>query len=150
IRQGVDPMLLERERNLQSQLNAKEQTRMQLSNRKARPDQLAKVEKEIRAITTGYQEVQAQIRANSPRYAALTQPQPLSLKEIQQQALDQDTLLLEYALGEERSYLWLIGLREITSVELPKRAIIEAAAQKVYATVSTSESVFKEQQQQFQ
>lgn len=37
----------------------------------------------------------------SPRYAALTDPVPLKLKEIQQEALDQDTLLLEYELGEE-------------------------------------------------
>jgi CHAT domain-containing protein len=135
IRQGVDPMLLERERNLQSQLNAKEQTRMQLSNRKARPDQLAKVEKEIRAITTGYQEVQAQIRANSPRYAALTQPQPLSLKEIQQQALDQDTLLLEYTLGDERSYLWAVSSTAINSFELPKREVIEKAARSFYQSL---------------
>jgi tetratricopeptide (TPR) repeat protein len=137
IRQGVDPLLLERERNLQQQLNAKEQLRMQLSSRKLKGQQLAKVEKEIRAITTAYQEVQAQIRVNSPRYAALTQPQPLTLKEIQQQTLDPDTLLLEYALGEERSYLWAVSSSAIASFELPGRAEIEKAARSFYLALST-------------
>ena len=73
-----------------------------------------------------------QIRARSPRYAALTQPQPLGLTEIQQQALDEDTLLLEYALGEKRSYLWLVSQRSIDSYELPPRAEVEAATRRVY------------------
>jgi hypothetical protein len=50
--------------------------------------------------------------------------------------LDQDTLLLEYSLGEERSYLWAVTPTSITSYELPKRAEIEAAARQVYALLS--------------
>jgi CHAT domain-containing protein len=56
----------------------------------------------------------------------------LGLTEIQQQALDEDTLLLEYALGEKRSYLWLVSQRSIDSYELPPRAEIEAATRRVY------------------
>ena len=103
-----------------------------LLNRKHTPEQADAAAKEIAAITAEYEEVQAQIRARSPRYAALTQPQPLSLTEIQQQALDEDTLLLEYALGEKRSYLWLVSQRSIDSYELPPRAEIEAATRRVY------------------
>ena len=47
--------------------------------------------------------------------------------------LDPDTLLLEYALGEERSYVWAVTPTSITSYELPKRAEIEEAARQVYA-----------------
>jgi hypothetical protein len=39
--------------------------------------------------------VQAQIRRTSPRYAAIAQPEPLALREIQRQVLDPETLLLE-------------------------------------------------------
>jgi CHAT domain-containing protein len=56
----------------------------------------------------------------------------LGLREIQQQVLDDQTLLLEYALGEERSYLWAVTRTTITSHELPKRAEIEKAARQVY------------------
>jgi CHAT domain-containing protein/tetratricopeptide (TPR) repeat protein len=132
IRQGVDSSLLERERSLQQRLNAKAATQVSLLNRKHTPEQANAAAKEIAAITAEYEEVQAQIRARSPRYAALTQPQPLGLTEIQQQALDEDTLLLEYALGEQRSYLWLVSQRSVDSYELPPRAEVEAAARRVY------------------
>src|SRR5262249_11123778 len=60
-----------------------------------------------------------------------TQPQPLNLTEIQQQVLDPDTLLLEYSLGDDASYLFLVSQASITSHRLPKRAEIEAAARRV-------------------
>jgi CHAT domain-containing protein/tetratricopeptide (TPR) repeat protein len=132
IRQGVDSSLLDRERSLQQGLNAKAAAQVSLLNRKHTPAQADAAAKEVAAIIAEYEEVQAQIRARSPRYAALTQPQPLSLAEIQQQALDEDTLLLEYALGEKCSYLWLVSQRSIDSYELPPRAEVEAAARRVY------------------
>jgi CHAT domain-containing protein/tetratricopeptide (TPR) repeat protein len=132
IRQGVDGSLLDRERSLQQRLNARAAEQARLLNRKHTPEQADAIAKEIAAITAEYEEVQTQIRTRSPRYAALTQPQPLGLAEIQQQALDEDTLLLEYALGEKRSYLWLVSQRSIDSYELPPRAEIEAAARRVY------------------
>ena len=132
IRQGVDSSLFERDRSLQQRLNAKATAQISLLNRRHSPEQADAAAKEIAAITDEYEDVQAQIRARSPRYAALTQPQPLSLIEIQQQMLDEDTLLLEYALGEKRSYLWLVSKRSIESYELPPRGEIEAAAHRVY------------------
>jgi CHAT domain-containing protein len=60
------------------------------------------------------------------------------LEEIQQQVLDDDTLLLEYSLGEERSYLWAVSKTGITSYELPKRAEIELAARGFYELLNTS------------
>jgi CHAT domain-containing protein/tetratricopeptide (TPR) repeat protein len=132
IRQGVDSSLLERERSLQQRLNAKASAQISLLNRKHTPAQADVAAKEITAITTEYEDLQARIRASSPRYAALTQPQPLNLTEIQQQVLDENTLLIEYALGEKRSYLWLVSQRSIDTYELPPRAEIEAAARRVY------------------
>jgi CHAT domain-containing protein len=129
IRQGVDPKLLDQERSLQQQLDTLSQRQTQLLSGNHTPEQATALEKEISALLAQYQDVQVKIRATSPRYAALTQPQPLTLAEIQQQVLDEDTLLLEYSLGEERSYLWAVSKTGITSYELPKRADIEAAAQ---------------------
>jgi CHAT domain-containing protein/Tfp pilus assembly protein PilF len=137
IRQGVDGSLLEFERSLQQRLNARAAAQVSLLNRKHTPEQAEASAKEIAAIIAEYEEIQTQIRARSPRYAALTQPQPLSLAEIQQQALDEDTLLLEYALGEKRSYLWLVSQRSIDSYELPPRAEVEAAARLVYKLFTT-------------
>src|SRR5215475_3051267 len=131
IRQGVDGSLLERERSLQQRLNARAAAQVSLLNRKHTPEQADVAAKEIASITDEYEEVQAQIRARSPRYAALTQPQPLSLAEIQRQVLDPDTLLLEYSLGDDASYLFVVSQTSITSHRLPKRAEIEDAARRV-------------------
>jgi len=132
IRQGVDPQLLERERNVQQQINAKAKRQTELLGGKHTIEQAAVIKKELDDLNTEYQQIEARIRQTSPRYAALTQPQPLSLKEIQTQVLDSDTLLLEYSLGEDKSYLWAVTPDSITSYELPKRAEIETAARRFY------------------
>jgi CHAT domain-containing protein len=140
IRQGIDPGLIERERGLQQRLNARAELLLQLKNGEGKEDKTKAIEKEIDALTNEYQEVQAEIRKKSPRYAALTQQQPLSVKEIQQKLLDTDTLLLEYALGKERSYLWMVSQDSIASFELPKREEIESVAQRVYKLLTTRNS----------
>jgi CHAT domain-containing protein/tetratricopeptide (TPR) repeat protein len=132
IRQGGDPTLLERERTLQQQLNAKAQAQTRLLTEKHTDAQVETIAKEIETLTTEFQQVEAQIRQTSPHYAALTQPQPLTLKQIQTQVLDEETLLLEYSLGSDRSYLWAVTPNSITSYELPKRDEIEAIARRVY------------------
>jgi CHAT domain-containing protein/predicted negative regulator of RcsB-dependent stress response len=132
IRQGVDPALLDRERALRQQLDAREQARTQLLMGKHTPEQAAEAEAELDELHQQYEDARAQIRAKSPRFAALTQSQPLSVKQIQHDVLDSDTLLLEYALGDERSYLWAVTPSSITSHELPKREKIEKAAKRVY------------------
>jgi CHAT domain-containing protein len=131
IRQGVDATLLERERNLAQRLNAKAQRQLQLTGQRNSEAQLAEIKKEISAIEDEYNQVEAAIRINSPRYSALTQPEPLGLKEIRQQTLGDGVLLLEYALGEGRSYLWAVTNDSITSYELPGREQINKAARQV-------------------
>ncbi|NQE33453.1 CHAT domain-containing protein [Microcoleus asticus] len=129
IRQGVAPELLQRERNLQQQLDALETRRIEtISRPNHTSEQQAELDQKRQTLLGEYQDIQAQIRSTSPRYAALTQPQPLTLAQIQQQILDRNTILLQYSLGKERSYLWAVTKTSITSYELPKRAEIEKAA----------------------
>jgi CHAT domain-containing protein len=61
---------------------------------------------------------------------------PLGLKAIQQQVLDDDTLLLEYALGNEKSFLWAATPTSIKSFELPARSEIEQVARRIYETLT--------------
>jgi CHAT domain-containing protein len=136
IRQGVAPELLERERSLQQKINANALRLTRLLGGKHSAEQASADQKELDSLLIEYQQVQTQIRTASPRYAALTQPQPLTVKEFQQQILDQDTLLLEYSLGEERSFLWAVSPTSITSFVLPKRAKVEAAARRVYGLLT--------------
>jgi CHAT domain-containing protein/tetratricopeptide (TPR) repeat protein len=134
IRQGVDPALVQKEGEITRVLNAKAQREMQLRARKGSNVETATLQREISALEDEYQQVQAAIRKSSPQYAALTQPQPLDLKGIQQQ-LDPNTMLLEYSLGEERSYLWAVTHNSLKTYELPKRAEVEKVAQRVYQSL---------------
>jgi len=49
-----------------------------------------------------------------------------------QQQLDADTLLLEYRLGDNRSYLWAVTPSSLKSFSLPGRKQIEDTARRVY------------------
>lgn len=131
IRQGVDATLLERERDLQQTLTAATAKRIRLLNLRHTAQQATQATLELEALTSAYQEVEAKIRTNSPRYAALTQPQPLALSEIQQ-LLDADTLLLEFALGKVHSHLWAVTPTSINSFELAKGSLVRDAARRVY------------------
>ncbi len=129
IRQGVEPQLLAQERDLRQQLNAADFRRTQLLKNGYANTELEAINQEIASTLNQLQTLEGQIRATSPRYAELQYPQPLTLPEIQQQILDDDTLLLQYSLGKDRSYLWAVSKTGFTSYELPPRTEIEAATQ---------------------
>ncbi len=129
---GADPSLIERQRSLRQELNAKAERHMQLLADKQRAAEAEALAQEIDGLTVEYDEVSSRIKAGDPHYASLMQPQPLTLSEIRRQALDDDTLLLEYFLGERRSYLWAITKKEFSSYELPPRAEIENPVRKLY------------------
>ncbi|MBI4752182.1 MAG: tetratricopeptide repeat protein [Acidobacteria bacterium] len=139
IRQGVDPKLLEQERNLKQLLQDKSNRLLSLKTRKTSAEGLQAAEKEIAQYREEYQQVRNQIRQASPRYSALTEPQPLSLKQIQAQVLAPDTILLEYHLGEKVSYVWVVSPAEIEVYELPKQEVINDLARKAYESVSVKE-----------
>jgi CHAT domain-containing protein/tetratricopeptide (TPR) repeat protein len=127
LRQGVDATLIERERTLAKQLDDKAQQLAQAT----KPEQAATLKQELSQLENDLERAQVAIRNANPHYAALVQPQPLKLREIQAQ-LDADTLLLEYALGDERSYMWAITRDSLASYELPKGELIERDARQVY------------------
>jgi CHAT domain-containing protein/Tfp pilus assembly protein PilF len=129
---GVNPGLLKQERSLQERITAQSNRLIQMLSNHRPEVTVAALKKELDELSRRYQEVEGEIRITSPGYASLTQPHPLSARDVQRNLLDEDTLLLEYALGEERSYIWAISGTEIRSHELPKRSEIEAAAQRLY------------------
>lgn len=125
---GVNPTLLEQKKRLQQQLSLQEERRIQILSRSHSQREAQEIEETIKTLLDQYRAVQALIRVSSPRYAALTQPQPLTLEEIQTQVLDEETLLLEYFLGKKRSYLWLVSSTGIKTYELPGRETLEQSA----------------------
>jgi CHAT domain-containing protein/Tfp pilus assembly protein PilF len=139
ISEGIDAALLERERSLQKRINASAEYQFRLLSEKHTREQVEAAKREIDSLIDESRQVESNIRETSPRYADLKYPQPSGLPEIQRM-LDPETLLLEYSLGEERSYLWAVTPTRVESFELPKRAEIEALARQSYEWLAAGET----------
>ena len=126
--------LLTRRRVLLRRLNDKVDQRWKQSGAGAEA-----LEKDIDAILSEVDAVEAEIRRHDPRFAAFSVPQPVDPKEISGW-LEPGTVLLEYSLGEERSFLWTVEASGLRSFVLPPQGEIEALARRMYEELSTVES----------
>ncbi|HEU0184329.1 MAG TPA: CHAT domain-containing protein [Blastocatellia bacterium] len=139
ISEGIYASLLERERSLQKRINAGAEYQYRLLSDKHTREQMEAAKRELDSLLDESRQVEAEIRKSSPRYAELKYPQPLGLAEIRRM-LDPETLLLEYSLGEERSYLWAVTAAGVESFELPKRAVIEDLSRQAYKALASGET----------
>jgi len=135
VREGADPGLVEKERRLLADIEGLERSRLDLLAKGVGSPEVRDVTARLDAALEEHRRVEADLRVSSPRYAALTQPRPADLAEIQGEVLDGRALLLEYSLGEERSYLWAVTPDSLRSFELPPRARIEEAARRWYGAL---------------
>jgi CHAT domain-containing protein len=141
IRPGVAPELLARERNLRGLLRAQALYQMDLSTSGKDPAEKDEVAHQLNQLRTEYQEIEAQIKDQNPRSTVFNQSAPLSLEQVQSQLNSGDTILLEYALGDERSYLWAVTANSLRSYELPPRSTLEQAGREVYKLLTARQEV---------
>jgi CHAT domain-containing protein len=123
-------------------MSAKSERRTRLLTGKHTEAQILEVESEISHLREDYESVEGQIRAHSPAYAALTQPEPLTAGQVQG-LLDPSTLLLEYSLGQDHSYVFAVTPDSAIYRELPKRDEIEHLAKRVYDALTAHNRVIK-------
>lgn len=129
----VDPALVERRKSIETRLGAKAE-RLHGGSRLAEAERRA-LTSEISDLHRQLDFVEAEIRPHSPSYAELTWPHPAGVREIQG-LLGDDTVLLSYALGEARSFLWAVTAGDVQSFELPGRHEIEDAVRQAYGGLS--------------
>ena len=139
IRKGVDPDLLSKEEALRSHLQQVEARRISVLSGQHTSTEEKALDTESDGLLQQLDQVIAQIRSNSPAYAELIAPQPLSFSEAQQ-VLDADTVLVQYALGEEQSYLWIVGKGETQVYTLPGEQEIQDKAKIFRNTLTTKGS----------
>ncbi|BAY95521.1 MULTISPECIES: CHAT domain-containing tetratricopeptide repeat protein [unclassified Tolypothrix] len=144
IRKGANPELLAEERRIQALIDGKEKVRFEIvnSDKIKNPIFKANAEKlqtEIDQLLSQQKQLETEIRQTSSKYANLKYPQPLNLPQIQQQ-LDKDTLLLQYSLGSERSFLWVVSPNSLDTYELPKKAEIDKSAINLFCLISRNSS----------
>jgi CHAT domain-containing protein len=132
IRQGVDLRLLAEEQELRQKLQAIEDQRVNLLGREHTQSQVDELTSESDHVLSELAKKVSQIRDISPAYADLRTPEPLSLQEIQQQVLDQDTVLLQYALGKEHSYLFVVTKTDLEVYPLAVEETINPIAEDFF------------------
>lgn len=142
-RDGVDPSLLEKERELSESINTKAQQQVQLLMDK-RSDESDQICKELDELVAELAQTRDKIRQASPRSASLNVPELLSLDDVQRRLLDDDTVLLEYVLGDERSYVWVVTRNSLFSYELAPRQEIETSARKLHELIASRQMIYGE------
>jgi CHAT domain-containing protein/tetratricopeptide (TPR) repeat protein len=98
----------------------------------------AELDAELEKLQTEYEEIENQIRTASPRYATLTANKPLTLAEVQQKVLDDQTVLVAYALQADESYLFAVSKSDVNLFKLPSRANVEKLAIELRAQLIPS------------
>ena len=84
-----------------------------------------RLEVEIAEQENRLQALETELRVADPRYAELRYPAPSSLADVQSEVLRPNEALLEYALGDSASYVWLVTSESFVFAQLPPRAEIE-------------------------
>jgi CHAT domain-containing protein len=79
----------------------------------------------IRDSEDALRKLKAEMRNTNPRYAELQYPQTISLGEAKEMLPDDNTILLEYSLGDSSSCLWVITRRDHKFFRLPPRKILQ-------------------------
>ena len=139
ITEGVPAELLKRKQeNLERQQNIADMlTGINVSTEELK-QKPAELDAELEKLQTEFEELENQIRTASPRYATLTANKPLTLAEVQQNVLDDQTVLVEYALQAEESYLFAASKSEVNLFKLPGRANVDKLAMDLRAQLIPS------------
>jgi CHAT domain-containing protein len=119
----VDPKLLAGEREAEDALHALAYQLSQVPENDAagRTALLARIDDASRALDAA----RGRTRAANPRYAELKHPAALTIDEIQHALVDANVSVLEYWLGDDRSWLWVVSRDAVHAFALPPRAVIE-------------------------
>lgn len=127
--------LIRTDRELEKRLRARFDAQTRLLSTKHKESDARSISEEISALLKEQDDLRTRIRSKNPKFLELTQPPLLTAPEIQKQ-LDSDTLLIEFALGDKRSYVWVVSPSSIKGIELPSRDRIEPIAQRVTAVLT--------------
>jgi CHAT domain-containing protein len=133
LRSGLDPKLQVKLQQIDGELNSRAASLARGSGSKA---EMAELHRALDRSLARKQELEAQVREASPRYASLALPSPDTAEDIRRFVLDDDTVLLEYFVGEEHSYVWALTATDLAMSELPGRAALEQTMRNLYTALT--------------
>jgi CHAT domain-containing protein len=142
LEQTLDPALAKQRNALTEQLAAYAHQVSRLSERgfsdESAEDAVNGLLNKMAAIETELNLLETQLRRDNAAYAAFASPGSLTAADIQTH-IDASTVLLQYSLGRERSYVWVVTPETIRAVELADRKTIEDAARTAFNELQAME-----------
>ena len=129
----ASPESVEKEEELLTLLNMKTSKLTELLSGDAGKAEIESIEGEIRNSQQELEEIRAELKQKSPIYSAIKDPPLFNVGEFQSKVLDENSVLLEFSLGKEESYLWVVGKTEFNSYVLPPRDQIESRIERLRA-----------------
>ncbi|MBP7866502.1 MAG: CHAT domain-containing protein [Acidobacteria bacterium] len=123
LEKGVDPDLRGGLERLESDLDA---ARKKMQEPSPQPLQSEESEKrkaeialEIGGIEARLAEMKARIRLRNPLYASVQYPEPPAVAEMQNKVLSENEVLLEYFLGKQDAWCFVLTRKSFRAVKLP-------------------------------
>jgi len=136
VEQGIAPELKQQERATHGRI-AWIQSRLIQAYSQAKPDQskIATLDAELKKVDAEREQLKMEIRQKHPLYADLQYPVPPGLKAIQS-LLDDQTLLLEYALGKDNSFLFAVTRNDFIVARLSSATSIADQVEALRSTIT--------------
>lgn len=135
----ADPELIRREREVLALLNTKADKLTEVLSGNTDQSEIKKLDDEVNTLKNELAEIKAIFKENSPIYSEIKNPEAFDIIRFQNEILDENTLLLEFSLGKNASYLWLVGKNDFTFFELPSQKIIEPKVRKLLELLTERE-----------
>ena len=137
---GVPPDLIKRrsENLAKQQLIGAQLTGVSLAGETPKQT-FTELEAELERLAAEFESLENQIKAASPRLNSLVHTRSLTLEEVQRRVLDDETALLEYSLGEQSSYLWVITRQNAAVFKLPAGSTMDQLAMDLRAQLIPAE-----------
>lgn len=117
--------LIATEKEITGLLNEKRDKLTDLLSASASTAEIRVIEDEAHGVENQLEEIRATIKRTSPMYSAIKDPSPFDIEDFQRNVLDDRSVLLEFSLGKEESYLWVVGKADFAAYVLPGRDEIE-------------------------
>jgi CHAT domain-containing protein/tetratricopeptide (TPR) repeat protein len=115
---GIDPILKQKESEVMARLSQIQRQLMDELSKSGKKPNLGALRARLDEVEDERQKLELKIRTEHPLYATVRYPSSLQLQEIQQR-LDGDSALLEYSLGEEATYLFVVTRESFRVHPLP-------------------------------
>ena len=137
--EGQTGDLLRREREVSGLLRSIAED--QLSSPPSDPTQAKQLSDRVIQLEADYQKIQAELRKQQPMRLRLPEFELKDIAQVQEVLRPSNAMLLEYSLGDERSFLWVVTANSFQGYQLPPRIELENAAREVYNVIIARQEV---------